>query len=72
MFPSTLLVLVNDFPTQEINIQKGLKQREDLALFLFLILVEGLSVSIRKAEKLGEYSRFKVGANGLCVPSSKC
>jgi len=41
---STLMsILVNGSPTKEFNPKKGLRQGDPLALFLFLIVVEGLA-----------------------------
>jgi hypothetical protein len=51
VFRGNLSVLVNDSPTEEINIQRGLKQWDPLAPFLFLLVVEGLSGAIRRAEE---------------------
>jgi hypothetical protein len=41
VFRGNLSVLVNGSPTEEINIQRGLKQGDPLAPFLFLLVVEG-------------------------------
>jgi len=41
VFCGNLSVLVNGSPTEEINIQRGLKQGDPLAPFLFLLVVEG-------------------------------
>ncbi|MCH84850.1 RNA-directed DNA polymerase (Reverse transcriptase) [Trifolium medium] len=38
-----LSVLVNGFPTNQVNIQRGLKQGDPLAPFLFLLVMEGLT-----------------------------
>jgi len=43
VFCGNLSVLVNGCPTEEVNIRRGLKQGDPLALFLFLLVVEGLS-----------------------------
>jgi hypothetical protein len=62
-----LLVLVNGSPTEEVNIQRGLKQGDPLAPFLFLLVVEGLSGLVRSAESRGLYQGFKVGNSGLSI-----
>ena len=41
-FCGNLYVLVNDIPTEEVNMQRVLKQGDLLALFLCLLVVEGL------------------------------
>ncbi|GAU18658.1 hypothetical protein TSUD_124910 [Trifolium subterraneum] len=61
VFNGNLAVLVNGCPTEEINIQRGLKQGDPLAPFLFLLVVEGLSGAIRRAEEFGMFKGFKVG-----------
>jgi hypothetical protein len=42
IWSENMSILVNGCPTEEISIQRGLKQEDPLALFLFLIVVEGL------------------------------
>jgi hypothetical protein len=67
VFRGSLSVLVNGSPTKEINIQRGLKQGDPLAPFLFLLVVEGLSGAIRSAEERNMFTGFKVGNTGLSV-----
>jgi hypothetical protein len=52
---------VNGSPTGEINIQRGLKQGDPLAPFLFLIAVEGFSGVMRKAVEVNLFKGFSVG-----------
>lgn len=35
-------------PMEEFNIQKGLKQGDSLALFLFLLVIEGLGAFLKR------------------------
>lgn len=63
----SLLVSVNGFHTHEIYIRIGLKKGDLLASFLFLLVVEGLSASIRSTEVLNLFSGFKIGNSGLVV-----
>jgi len=49
------------------NIQRGLKVGDPLTPILFLLVVEGLSASIKQAEALNFFSGFKVGNFGLVV-----
>lgn len=51
VFYSNFLVLVNGFLAQEISIQKGLNLGDPLALFLFLLVAEGISDLVTKAVK---------------------
>jgi hypothetical protein len=48
-------VLVNGSLTEQIQISKGLKQGDLLALFLFLIVVEGPSFLMSEAVSLGYF-----------------
>jgi len=48
----SMSILVNGSPTEEINIQRGLKQGDPLAPFLFLLVAEGFSGLMRNAERL--------------------
>lgn len=52
---------------KNINIKRGLKQMDHLAPFLFLLVVKGLSVSIKIAVSLGLFSDFKIGSSRLEV-----
>lgn len=67
VFATNLEVLVNSFQTQEINIQRGLKQGDFLAPFLFMIVAEGLSGLISTTIELYLPSRFRVGASDFLV-----
>nr|KYP35151.1 hypothetical protein KK1_043821 [Cajanus cajan] len=46
-----LSVLVNGSPTDKFPMKRGLRQGDPLALFLFMVVVEGLSGLIREVEK---------------------
>jgi hypothetical protein len=45
--------LVNGYSTEQVNINRGLKHGDPLALFLFLILEEDFSSLVQKAVRLG-------------------
>jgi hypothetical protein len=66
-FAGNLSVLVNGSPTREINIQRGLKQGDSLAPFLFLLVVEGFSGIMRKAENLGRFKGIPIGRNPVVI-----
>lgn len=55
---SNLVVFVNGYPTQEISIQRGLKQGDPLLPFLFLLVVEGLSGLLSRAMNQYLYTGF--------------
>jgi hypothetical protein len=48
-----LSVLVNGYSMEQVNISRGLKHGDPLALFLFIILAEDLSSLVQKAAGLG-------------------
>lgn len=60
-FNGDLSILVNGSPTDEIKIQRGLKQGDPLAPFLFLMVAEGLSGLVRSAVSRGVFKVFRVG-----------
>jgi hypothetical protein len=67
VFAGNLSVLVNGSPTEEINIQRGLKQGDPLAPFLFLIVAEGFSGVMRKAVEVGSFKGLVVGREPVLV-----
>ena len=62
-----LSVLVNGSLTNEVPIQRGLKQGDPLAPFLFLLVVEGLGGLVWSAESHGLYQGFKIRNSGLSI-----
>jgi hypothetical protein len=67
VYAGSMSVLVNGSPTAEINIQRGLKQGDLLAPFLFLLVAEGLCGLMKKAVETNRFRGFKVGSNGVIV-----
>lgn len=64
VFKGDLLIIVNESPTGEVRIQKGMKQSDPLAPFLFLLVAEGLTGLLRNVVSLGCFKGFKVGQEG--------
>jgi hypothetical protein len=62
-----LSVLVNGSPTREVKIERGLKQGDPLAPFLFLLVVEGLSLLMSRAVSLGYFKPFDIKNSGIVV-----
>ncbi|GKV46638.1 hypothetical protein SLEP1_g53612 [Rubroshorea leprosula] len=60
-------VLVNGSPTEEFDVEKGLRQGDPLSPFLFLMVVEGLNGLVKKAENEGLLHGIEVGKKGLVV-----
>jgi hypothetical protein len=60
----SMSILVNGSPTDEMIIQRGLKQGDPLAPFLFLLVAEGFSGLIRHATRLNLFQGFKMKEDG--------
>jgi hypothetical protein len=60
-------VLANGSPTNEINIQSGLKQGDPLAPFLFLLVVEGFGGAMKRAVEIGIFKGSPIWRNGLAI-----
>ncbi|MCI10579.1 RNA-directed DNA polymerase (Reverse transcriptase), partial [Trifolium medium] len=67
VFGGNLSVLVNGCPTGEINIQRGLKQGDPLAPFLFLLVAEGFGGAMRRAVDINLFHGFNIGRNGPSI-----
>lgn len=59
VFSGFVSVLVNGSPTQEVKLEKGLRQGDPLAPFLFLIVAEALSGMMRRAVECRKFSGFQ-------------
>jgi len=55
----SMSILVNGSPTNEISIQKGLKQGNPLASFLFLLVAEGFSGLMQNVVSLNMFEDFQ-------------
>jgi len=51
-------MLINGSPTSEFKVSKGLRQRDLLVPFLYVVVVEGLSGLMREAIELNMFSSF--------------
>jgi hypothetical protein len=67
VFTGNMSILVNGSPTEEINIQRGLKQGDPLAPFLFLLVAEGLGGLMKRAVELGSFRGFRVGGCNVTI-----
>jgi hypothetical protein len=70
VFAGNLSVLVNGSPTKEFNIQRGLKQGDPLAPFLFLLVAEGVGGVMKKAVNDRLFKGFSIGVDGVVYLSS--
>jgi hypothetical protein len=60
-------VLVNGSPSEVINIQRGLKQGDPLAPFLFLLVAEGFGGVMKRAVDLNRFRGFRVGNSDVVI-----
>jgi hypothetical protein len=67
VFAGSMSVLVNGSPSEEINIQRGLKQGGPLAPFLFLLVAEGLGGVMKKAVEMNRFRGFKVRDSDVVI-----
>lgn len=67
VFGGTMFVLVNGCPTEEICIERGLKQGDLLTPFLFLLVAEGFSGLMRNAVDRNLFEGYTFGSGGLVV-----
>jgi len=54
-------VLVNGSPTDEFQMERGLRQGDPLSPFLFLLVAEGLNVLMKALVENGTFTGYKVG-----------
>lgn len=65
---TTVYVLVNRSPTNEFKFERGLRQRDPLSPFLFLIAVEGINVLMKTTIVFGLLIGYYVGrSNNISV-----
>ncbi|GAU34179.1 hypothetical protein TSUD_162800 [Trifolium subterraneum] len=67
IFGGNLSVLVNGCPMGEINIQRGLKQGDPLAPFLFLLVAEGFGGAMRRAVEINLFKGFNISRDGPSI-----
>jgi hypothetical protein len=67
MFHGKMSILVIGSPTKKINIQRGLRQDDHLAPFLFLLVAKGFSGLMRNAVGLNMFQGFTVGTEGVIL-----
>ncbi|XP_058746531.1 uncharacterized protein LOC131619458 [Vicia villosa] len=64
IFSSHMSVLVNGSPTKEFVVERGLRQRDPLFPFLYVIVAEGLKGLVKKAVENGDFKSFDI--NRVC------
>ncbi|KAJ9553519.1 hypothetical protein OSB04_017564 [Centaurea solstitialis] len=64
---SRISILVNGSPTEEFSMEKGIRQGDPMAPFLFLVMVEGLHIMVEEAIEKGLFKGIKVGNGGVIL-----
>jgi len=67
MESSSISILVNGSPSKKFKSTRGLRQGDPIALFLFLIVAQGLSGLVNQATRKELFSGLKVGAKKVEV-----
>ncbi|XP_071715094.1 uncharacterized protein [Rutidosis leptorrhynchoides] len=58
---ATISILINESPTSEFNLKRGVRQGDPLSPFLFIIAAEGLNILTKVAVERGMYKGVEVG-----------
>ena len=58
---ATASVLVNGSPTDELPLERGMRERDPFSLFLFLLAAEGLNIIMKSVVERNIYEGYKVG-----------
>ncbi|GKB55422.1 putative RNA-directed DNA polymerase, eukaryota, reverse transcriptase zinc-binding domain protein [Tanacetum coccineum] len=58
-------ILVNESPTSEFSIKRGLRQGDPLSPFLFILIMEGLHIAIKDVNHLNLIKGVSVGNPGI-------
>jgi hypothetical protein len=66
---TTMSVLINGSPTPEFPLERGLRQRDPLSPFLFLLAAEGLNVMMQSMVVNNIFTGYSVGAHDSTVVS---
>ena len=72
MNSASYVVLINGSPSQSFNGTRGLMQGCPLSPYLFLLIIEGLSLLMNKAKVENKIRRVKVTRHYLFVSYSFC
>ncbi|GJR76425.1 RNA-directed DNA polymerase, eukaryota, reverse transcriptase zinc-binding domain protein [Tanacetum coccineum] len=60
-------ILVNGGPTSEFSLKRGLRQGDPLSPFLFIIVMEGLHMTLRDGVAANMFQGVKVGSPGILL-----
>lgn len=55
-----MLVIVNGSPTKDFQVERGLRQGDQLSRFLFILVTKGLARLINKVAENDDFMGFKV------------
>ncbi|GJX40419.1 RNA-directed DNA polymerase, eukaryota, reverse transcriptase zinc-binding domain protein, partial [Tanacetum coccineum] len=60
-------VLLNGAPTEEFDVQRGLRQGDPLSPFLFVLAMEGFHVGISEAYRAGVFQGVSIGSSDIRI-----
>lgn len=66
--PARTSILVNGSPKKEFNVNWGLRQGDPLYSFLFILVMEALSITVDTAKQVGLFTGVKLPNNGPHLP----
>ncbi|XP_071708555.1 uncharacterized mitochondrial protein AtMg01250-like [Rutidosis leptorrhynchoides] len=59
---ASISVLINGSPTHEFKLERGIRQRDPLSPFLFIITAEGLNILTKKSVDSGLFKGVDIGS----------
>ena len=60
-------LLVNESPTNEFIVHRGLRQGDPLSPFLFILAMEGLHMAMQRAREANVFRGIRIGGDGIEV-----
>ncbi|GJZ24055.1 putative RNA-directed DNA polymerase, eukaryota, reverse transcriptase zinc-binding domain protein [Tanacetum coccineum] len=67
LYSSRTYILVNRSPTSKFSLKRGLRQGDPLSPLLFIIVMEGLHMSLKEACHSGLLKGIKIGSSGITL-----
>ncbi|GKG11045.1 LINE-1 reverse transcriptase like protein, partial [Tanacetum coccineum] len=64
---SSMSILVNGSPLEEFGVERGVRQGDPLAPFIFILAAEGLNAIVNEAMDKGIYKSVRVGSDHVSI-----